>query len=161
MTPRLENASIIAGSENTVSCFSAKSSTSILVRRLSSPSMTISGVPPPFTGTHGSPETIKQSLDDLPGFLVLFENFGRPLPPKEMLMHSLRIAVHNWDRSDGLYDYRGLGQYLYGFRAFKQWAEDIGRHDEWTEKERELLFFVSWWCYCSIADARNTAVAFM
>ena len=111
--------------------------------------------------TYGSPETVKQSLDDLPGFLVLFEGFDKPLQPKDMLMHSLRIAIGNWDRPEGVYDYMGKGQYLYGFRAFEQWAEDVGRYDEWTEKERELLFFVSWWCLGNVIDSRMAAVMFL
>jgi RNA polymerase sigma factor (sigma-70 family) len=111
--------------------------------------------------TYGSPETEKRSLDELPGFLVLFEGFDKPLQPKDMLMHSLRIAARNWDRGDDLHDYMHKGKYLYGYRAFKQWAEDIGRHDEWTEKERESLFFVSWWCFTSLVDARAAAVTFL
>jgi len=111
--------------------------------------------------TYGHPDTVKQSLDDLPGFLVLFRDFGKALPPKEMLLHSLRIAVGNWDRPKGLGDHMGRGEYEYGFRAFKHWAEDLGRYDEWTEKERESLFFVSWWCFCSLADARLAAVRFL
>lgn len=110
--------------------------------------------------TYGSPETEKRSLDELPGFLVLFEGFDKPLQPKDMLLHSLRIAVHNWERPEGLPDFN-RGDYLYGFRAYKQWADDLGRYDEWTERERELLFFVSWWCFCSLADARLAAVRFM
>ena len=111
--------------------------------------------------TYGSPDTQKWTLDELPGFLVLFEGFDKPLPPADMLMHSLRIAARNWDRDDGLYDYMGKGQYLYGHRAVKQWAEDIGRHDEWTEKERELLFFVNWWCFTNLLDSRQAAVEFL
>jgi hypothetical protein len=111
--------------------------------------------------TYGSPDTEKRTLDELPGFLVLFDAYDKPLPPREMLTHSLRIAVHNWDRPYGLYHYMGRGQYLYGFRAFKQWADDLGRYDEWIEKERESLFFVSWWCFCSLADARLAAIQFL
>ena len=110
--------------------------------------------------TYGSPDTEKRALDELPGFLALFEDFGKPLPPKEMLMHSLRIAAGNWDRDDGLYDYMGKGPYLYGHRAMRRWAEDLGRHDEWTEKERELLFFVNWWCFTNLLDSRQAAVEF-
>lgn len=111
--------------------------------------------------TYGSPDTEKRTLDELPGFLVLFEGYDKPLPSREMLTHSLRIAVHNWDRPDGLYHYMGRGGYLYGFRAFKQWAEDLGRYDEWTEKERVLLFFVNWWCFTNVVDARTAAIEFL
>ncbi len=111
--------------------------------------------------TYHSSEPEKHSLDDLPGFLVLFEGFDKPLAPREMLLHSLRIAVRNWDRSDGLYDHMGKGQYLYGRRALNQWAEDLGRYGEWTEKERELLFFVNWWCFSNLVDARMAAVEYL
>ena len=109
--------------------------------------------------TYGSPETEKRTLDELPGFLVLFEAYDKPLPHPEMLMHSLRIGARNWDRADGLYMNRG--QYLYGYRSFRQWTDDLGRHDEWTDKERELLFFVSWWCFTNLIDARRAAVTFL
>ncbi|MBP6965378.1 MAG: sigma-70 family RNA polymerase sigma factor [Armatimonadetes bacterium] len=111
--------------------------------------------------TYRNPETEKHALDDLPGFLVIFKGHDKPLPPREQLMHSLRIAVRNWDRPNGLGDHMGRGGYLYGFRALKQWAEDLGRYDEWTEKERESLFFVSWWCFCSLVDARMAAVEYL
>ena len=69
--------------------------------------------------------------------------------------------MRNWDRSDGLYDHMGKGQYLYGRRALNQWAEDLGRYGEWTEKERELLFFVNWWCFSNLVDARMAAVEYL
>ncbi len=111
--------------------------------------------------TYKSPETQKFVLDELPGFLVLFDSYDKPLPSREMLMHGLKIAVHNWDRADGLWDHMGKGQYLYGHRAFKQWADDLGRYDEWTEKERELLFFCNWWIFDNLVDGRMAAVTFL
>lgn len=111
--------------------------------------------------TYKSPETQKFVLDELPGFLVLFKGYEKPLPPREMLMHSLKIAVGNWDRPNGLGDHKGRGEYEYGFRAFKHWADDLGRYDEWTEKERELLFFCNWWILDNVIDGRMAAVTFL
>jgi hypothetical protein len=45
--------------------------------------------------------------------------------------------------------------------AFERWGEDIGRYANLTEEERGLLFFVSWWNFQCLADARRHAGPFL
>ncbi len=91
-------------------------------------------------------------------FLIFLRDHAEPLSPLAALTEALNIAVRNW-RRDPLPAEKG--KYWYGDAALSTWIEDLGQVDELTEKERELLFFVSWWNFDSLFDARLAAVSFL
>ena len=94
--------------------------------------------------------------------LIFVENPTEALPAKEAYAAGLEHAVESWSQK---YDPQGksvLGRpYRYGAEALQQWHGDIAAYDQWTDKERETLFFVSWWCFTSLDDARNAAIEFI
>jgi len=72
------------------------------------------------------------------------------------------ISSNNWRRkSMPAFNPEKKGLYLLGEDALSQWAEDIGNWDKWSEEERGNLFFVSWWCFTSLLDARRQAAPFL
>jgi hypothetical protein len=50
---------------------------------------------------------------------------------------------------------------MLGDSAFEQWIQDLADVDEFTQEQRKSLFFVSWWCYDCLHDARMSAAAFL
>ena len=81
-----------------------------------------------------------------------------PLAPQAALAQALRLATSNWQR-DPVASPRG--QYLYGEAALAAWAEDLAGADKLAAADRDQLFFVSWWTFEALADARATAAPFL
>jgi RNA polymerase sigma factor (sigma-70 family) len=104
-------------------------------------------------------ETVRRNPSELHSFLILLGEHSKPLSEREMLMQSLRMATANFRREPE--PLPGKGHYLYGRAALDGWADDIGLHEELSEDERGSLFFVSWWCCASLADARVAAARFL
>lgn len=93
------------------------------------------------------------------GFVVIFlGDRSEPLSRHAALIKALKIAVRNWRRG---HTDAEKGKYNYGDAALAAWATDIAYADSLTDEQRESLFFVSWWNYSSMADARGVAVAFL
>jgi len=97
------------------------------------------------------------------GPVVLIPTHWEPAPPRrKVILDSLGMAIRHWSRGRGpIPD----GPCFYGADALAQWAADIGLVDDraakMTDDERSNLFFVSWWNYCALEDARSAAVAFL
>jgi len=49
----------------------------------------------------------------------------------------------------------------YGAYALETWADDLARHDTFTDEERGSLFFVSWYVHSTLICARATAARFL
>ncbi len=105
-------------------------------------------------------DIIRRSPSELRAFLVFLGEHRKALPPGEALAYGLRKAVRNWHREPQPTE-AGNGHYLYGEAALQGWADDIGLYDQLTDDQRGNLFFVSWWCFCSMADARVAAAKFL
>jgi hypothetical protein len=91
--------------------------------------------------------------------LMFLERHVEPPSDRDRLLQSLRIAVGNWGREaqpkeEGYY-------YLYGQDAMEAWRRDLGDHDSFTEEQHKSLFFVSWWNFGALADARAQAATFL
>jgi hypothetical protein len=82
----------------------------------------------------------------------------QPLTRKGALRAALRADVRNWRRKAVK---AAKGEYLYGAAALRQWAKDIAGADKLAEKDRQLLFFVSWWNFGCLADARAAAATYL
>jgi len=50
---------------------------------------------------------------------------------------------------------------LYGPDALRQWREDIAQAEQFSLAQRQKVFFVSWWCFDCLVDARRSAAAFL
>jgi len=87
---------------------------------------------------------------------------GAPMPPREALMESLKIAVRNWRRGK---DAGGLPgrEYWYGDNGFRVWIEDLSRANsgKFPDKDMGGFFYLNAWVFNSLADARNAAGDFL
>jgi len=93
------------------------------------------------------------------GWLWMFlGEFARPMERREALVEAMRIASHNWRRGTGR---QGPGEYWYGDAALDRWIADLAKVDRLSEADRKQLFFVSWWNFTALIDARKAAVAFL
>ena len=85
---------------------------------------------------------------------VFLDGHDEPLPEREALLDSLRIAVRNGRREPAEH-------FRYGLDALAAWRDDLGGYDGYTEGERELLYLCNWWSVMHLADARRAAVVFL
>ncbi|HQK93729.1 MAG TPA: hypothetical protein PLD23_09510 [Armatimonadota bacterium] len=97
------------------------------------------------------------------GPVVLIPTHWEPPPPRrKALLDSIAMALRHWARRRGP---DPDGPCFYGADALGQWAADLALVDDpgggVTEDERNNLFFVSWWNFCALEDARSAAVSFL
>jgi hypothetical protein len=93
------------------------------------------------------------------GWMVTYLGDYHPtITRKDAFRESLEMAVRNWNRELGR---SGPGEYWYGKTALAKWREDMNLAESFTQKEQETLFFVSWWNFTSLFDARKAAVQFL
>jgi len=98
------------------------------------------------------------SISELGPMAIFLEPRGTPLPRDEAVREALRIAVRNWRREPVVSLH---GKYLYGEAALRGWAEDLGRAGDLDGRDRNQLFFCSWWTFDGLWDARKAAAAFL
>ena len=104
-----------------------------------------------------------ETLHELPasglGWMIIYlGGYSPELSRSEAFIESLKLAVRNWRRRCGK---AGPGEYWYGETALGIWIDDLSIVDSLTQKEKETLFFVSWWNFTSLVDARNAAISFL
>jgi hypothetical protein len=82
-----------------------------------------------------------------------------PLPPVEAARQGIQLALASAKRGhDATAEDRG---YWLGPAALAHWRDDIAAADSYTDDERRVLFFVSWWNFQALVDARRRAVAYL
>jgi hypothetical protein len=67
-----------------------------------------------------------------------------------------RTRLESWNPKPGQ-----DAAYLYGPEALSQWRGDIGQAEEFPLEQRKSLFFVGWWCFDCLVDARRSAARFL
>ena len=91
-------------------------------------------------------------------FLALLGLNHERLDATEALLLALERAVANWHRS---HQAAPAGRFWYGRAALLKWRDDLGTAG-WLDPEvRRLLFFVNWWVFDSLGDARAAAERFL
>jgi hypothetical protein len=102
---------------------------------------------------------LRKAPNEFEMFLLFPGEHTESLAPREAAIEGWKTAVRNWHRRhDPLEEVRG---YWYGDIALAKWREDLGLVDELSNKERELLFMVNWWCFDVLQDARCAAGTFL
>jgi hypothetical protein len=104
-------------------------------------------------GTAGDVEAAK-----LGWMWVLLGDYRGAPPREESGIRGLKTALTNFHRVTGQ---QGPGEYWYGKAAFEHWIGDLSSIQTLSEQQRQKLFFVSWWNFTSLADARRAAVEFV
>ncbi|HLP01268.1 MAG TPA: hypothetical protein VK163_04520 [Opitutaceae bacterium] len=102
--------------------------------------------------------TARIPVEKLGPFLCRLGEHGDSLNPHEALVAGIEQAVGNWHRSHVA---TPAGRYWYGRAAILKWREDLQHVDQFDATARQLLFFVNWWVFASLADARAAAVRFL
>ena len=93
-------------------------------------------------------------------WLLFLTDRVQPLEPMTALRKAL--TTPNWRRSRMNANRPNQdASYLYGRGAIEQWRKDIGQADEFSPEQRSKLFFVSYWCFDSLIDARRAASRFL
>ena len=93
-------------------------------------------------------------------FIMILREHQEPPDARDAFLQA--ISSNNWRRrSMPAFSPEKKAVYLLGEDALIQWAEDIRNWDKWSREERENLFFVSWWCFTSLLDARRQAAFFL
>lgn len=104
--------------------------------------------------------------DKIGPMLVFLERPIDPPPARENVLAGLRTAISNFARPRDANRDTGGGIW-YGPQAFARWAEDLlamrddAEPGSQAEKDRAMLFFVSWWVFDVMADAREAAIRFL
>lgn len=101
-------------------------------------------------------EAQRRATADLAMFAFFLDEHTEPLSPYEAARQGIALGVRNETRRHEPEEDEGWG-YWHGPTALRKWAEDIGRYDGLTDDERGFLFFVSWWNYDGLLDARSHA----
>jgi hypothetical protein len=91
-------------------------------------------------------------------FICFLGRRESPLTPPSALLTGIQIGVENWQRGSVAGD---RGRYWHGRAALLKWREDLLRVDELDATARKLLFFVNWWVFGGLADARAAAHRFL
>ena len=78
--------------------------------------------------------------------------------PLDSLLAGIRRGVDSWHRS---HEPARLGRYWLGRAALLKWRDDLQHVENLSPTERQLLFFVNWWTFDCLADARAAAYRFL
>ena len=103
-------------------------------------------------------EPLRLPATELGALITFIKGHTEGLTRREAIIEGLRIAVKNWRREPMP---SAKGKYWYGEDAYAKWIEDLGKVGDLDDKECENLFFVSWWNFDCVEDARFAAVAFL
>lgn len=95
-------------------------------------------------------------------WLLFMDEPIEPMSPRVALKQAL--TTPNWRRSRLQHwnpVYGDNGWYLYGRDALQQWRKDIAMAESLSVEQQAKLFFVSWWCFDCLIDARRSAAKFL
>jgi hypothetical protein len=109
---------------------------------------------------HTGDEPVELPIEQLGSWIAFLDANAGPQPPKEAFLDSLGIAVSNF-RRDTYDTTRERGDYRYGADALSAWASDVRDTSPDLGDFHSTLFFVNWWTFNSLVDARQTASAFL
>ena len=95
-------------------------------------------------------------------WLMFLWTQGAPMEARPAMVQALstpnwrRKSLPNWKPKPGQ-----NAAYLYGQDALRTWREDIKQAEGFPTESRKSLFFVSWWCFDCLVDARLAAAKFL
>ena len=97
-------------------------------------------------------------IEKLGPFLCLLGRRRGRTDTRMAVLDGLNQGVANWHRSHAP---AAAGRYWYGRAALLKWREDLQHADSLDTEARRLLFFVNWWAFDALADARAAAERFL
>jgi len=101
---------------------------------------------------------LRLPIEKLGPFICFLGRREAPLSPQAALLEGVRLGVENWHRGSTPAE---LGRYWLGRAALVKWRDDLHRTVELPPMSLKLLFFVNWWTFDGLADARSAAERFL
>jgi len=101
---------------------------------------------------------LRLPLEQVGPFVCFLGQRRSALAPHDAMLEGVRIGVDNWHRG---YTPGQTGRYWHGHAGLLKWREDLQEADELCFDEKRQLFFVNWWVFDCLADARTTAEKFL
>ncbi|UCD94269.1 MAG: hypothetical protein JSU69_10975 [Candidatus Zixiibacteriota bacterium] len=111
---------------------------------------------------YNKPEFVALDQSTLGPMIIILKGHSPGMEKVDRFISALTSP--NWRRKSWTpenYPEKREHSYLYGDDALKTWIADIEKADSFTPEQREKLFFVGWWCFAALRDARDAAATFM
>jgi len=102
--------------------------------------------------------TLRMPASQLGPFLCFLGAPSPALSPRDALLDGLRLGVETWHHG---FTPGTEGRYWLGHAALLKWREDLERAGSLCFDEKRLLFFVNWWVFDCLTDARANAERFL
>jgi RNA polymerase sigma factor (sigma-70 family) len=94
-------------------------------------------------------------VEEVPVNFIIPVRWSQPQPPKDTALAAMQLAMRNWYR---VHDMVGSNfRFWYGQTAYEKWMADVQGAAALPGKEYASLFFVHWWNFTSLVDARAAA----
>jgi RNA polymerase sigma factor (sigma-70 family) len=101
----------------------------------------------------------RYSVEQVPVNFVIPVSWWQPQPPRESALEAVKLAVRNWHRM-----HESIGptfRYWHGKTAYEKWTADVETANALPAKEFASLFFVHWWNFTSLIDARAAGASYL
>jgi len=102
--------------------------------------------------------TLRLPTSQLGPFLCFLETPGPTLDAREAMLEGIRLGVETWHHG---FTPGAEGRYWLGHAALLKWREDLERAGNLCFDDKRLLFFVNWWVFDCLTDARANAERFL
>ncbi len=105
-------------------------------------------------------ELIISISGDAGPFIMFLDQYTQSLSPQNALKEALTFYVHNWKREKGP---KEDNRYYYGDTAYSDWIQGLDDFEKYelNAKDTAEMFFVNWWGFNCLSDARQAAVTFL
>jgi hypothetical protein len=102
----------------------------------------------------------RQPTHELAFMMIFLGEPNLPLSDFDAAHQGITLGVRHWQTLRAPEDPNVPG-FAYGPAAFAAWRGVIDRYDSLDEDSRAFAFFLNWWCYDCLADARRHAGPFL
>lgn len=101
-------------------------------------------------------------LADLKMMMFFLDANDGPMPPADAARMGIEIGVRHYrmEFEKQPQDPPSWG-YWHGPKAFEKWMKVIDDFESFSDEDRSGAFFINWWTFQTLADARKQAVAFL
>jgi hypothetical protein len=110
---------------------------------------------------HPGDEPLDIPIEKMGPWIAFIDQNEGPQPTKDAFLNALSICSSNYRREPEFEKPRPYADYGYGSNAFATWASDILNADPSQGEYYGKLYFVGWWTFNCLFDARLTAGPFL
>ncbi len=103
---------------------------------------------------------LRKPTSELEMCALLLDGHTEPLSPMDAALQGIGMGVTNWKRVRETTDNPERG-YWHGPKAYQAWRDVLERVDTFDDAAKGTAFFLNWWTFECLADARYNAGAFL